>query len=435
MRKKALITTITVEHIVLTARINKRAIKKESPAECFAAANNIEYINGVSYPDIATGFIKENVPSIDILEYPTRDEYKNALKNNYDIVGIAFLTYTSGAAIKMARLAREAGVKEIWGGGHGVYTPGVEKFFDRVFSGFSENQLKFLLEGEKIANFRHPIFINKYDYPFAESFDIGYLFTIRGCKYSCLFCSGPKYYKELSITPIEEIINLLDTYREREIKHISIIDQTFLQYKEHAKKVIDSLHKRNLSWDCTSRVDLLQGRIKELKELGLTTVGIGIESLNDVSLQDIEKGETVNQTISLLRELESNRSLAVGTYMICLDNDDVETTKEAVEKLDGFKALFSVIFWIATPFPGTEYYNRSKQAGRIIDTNWEHYNLLHLVKKHPTISPDEARKLHVYCVKNHCHALNIRKKMILKKWEKLGTGKKTLNMQKKPGVD
>ena len=264
----------------------------------------------------------------------------------------------------------------------------------------------------------HPVLPGKFDFHLKEV-KTGFLFSIRGCRFSCAFCSGPRYYKRLSLTPIEEIERILGIYLELDIKHISIVDETFLQNKRHSNKVINALNKRNLTWNCTSRVDVLQGNVKDLKKYGLTGVYIGIESMNRLSLKAVKKGETPTQTIALLRELESHNSYAIATYMICFDEDTAESIKEDVEKLKSFKSLYSLVFWIATPFPGTEYYDNVKQGGQIVDMNWKHYDVLHLVKKHPTISPKEARELLVYCVKNHCHELNIRKGKVLRKWGKL----------------
>ena len=418
MKKKVLITTIPIENISLAARVGRRGDKTDTPEECFHAADSLEYISGYTMHNYATQFLKANIPSIDILEYPTWDEYNEALKKNYDVVGVSFWTYTTIEAIKMADLARQAGVSEVWGGGHGVSTPGIEKHFDRLFAGYSEYELKPLVEGKELTHLRHPVLASKFDFHLNEH-KMGFLFSIRGCRFTCNFCSGPNYYKRLSLTPIEEIERILDIYLEQGITHISVVDETFLQNKDHAKKVINALYKRKLTWNCTSRVDVLRGNIKDLKKHGLTGVYTGIESMNNLSLKAAKKGETNNQTVALLRELESNNCFAIATYMICFDQDTAESIKEDAEKLNSFKSLYSLVFWIATPFPGTEYYDKVKQADQIIDTNWKHYDVLHLVKRHQSISPKEARELLVYCVKNHCNELNIRKARILRKWEKL----------------
>src|SRR5690348_16785278 len=157
MKKKMLLTTAPIEEIVLTARAHRKTPTLRTVDECFHAGNNIEYVNGFTLPNYATRFVQSNIPSVDILEYPTWDEYRGALASRrYDVVGISFWTYSSPEAAKMAQMAREAGVPEVWGGGHGVSTPGIGAYFDQTFDTYSEYVLKPLLEGEELVDFRHP---------------------------------------------------------------------------------------------------------------------------------------------------------------------------------------------------------------------------------------------------------------------------------------
>jgi radical SAM superfamily enzyme YgiQ (UPF0313 family) len=420
MKKKVLLTTIPVENIALTARVERRGVPLSTPAECFAAANNIEYINGFTLPNYATRFLQANLPSIDVLEYPTWDEYRDALAGGYDVVGISFWTYTAREAAAMAEMARQAGAGEVWGGGHGVNTPGIAVHFDRVFRGYSEYQLKMLLEGEELRTFHHPVLDSQYDFHLGDV-KTGYLFSIRGCQMGCSFCSGPRYYERLAFTPIEEVEALLDAYRERDIRHVTVVDETFLQNVTHGRKVIQALRRRQMTWTCTSRVDVLLKHLDELQPLGLRNVYIGIESMDDRALASVRKGIQASKTEALLRRLEAYGCYAFGTYMLCLENDTVDSVKAGVEKLAAFPALYGVVFWIATPFPGTDFYDEVEAAGEIIDREPKHYDALHLVRRHAAISPAAARDLLVYCVRHHCHEQNLRKRKILRRWEKLET--------------
>lgn len=438
MPKKALLTTVPIEDIALTARVDRRKVTIRTPEECFTAANNIEFINGFSLPNYATRFLKANVPSLEVLEYPTWDEYARALASgDYDLVGISFWTYTSPEALTMARMAREAGVREIWGGGHGINTPGVAQHFDRVFKSYSEYQLKPLLEGEALVNFRHPILDSKYDYHLTDVLT-GFLFSVRGCRFQCSFCSGPNYYERLAETPIEEVERVLDVYAKLGIRHITVVDETFLQRPTHAGRVLDALKAREMTFTCTSRVDLLSKHVDALKRYGLKNVYLGIESIDDQSLASVHKGLRSSKTESLLKHLEKLGIYAFGTYMLGLGNDTVASVQAAVEKLMTFQALYGVVFWIATPFPGTRYYDEVEAAGEILDQDPKHYDALHLVHRHPNLDPPQAQQLLQWCVKNHCHAQNLRKAKILRRWAQLereGIGGGRLAPVLKPRVE
>lgn len=426
--KRILITTVVLQEIAKTARVPRRPVSYSTGDDCFAAANNIEFINGFTLPNHATQFLKANLPSIDILEYPTWEEYQEALSSGYDVVGISFWMYTSPEAIEMARQARESGVGEVWGGGHGTSTPGIEQYFDRTFSGYAEFQLKELIEGERLTKITHPILTSQYDF-FLQTIPTGYLFSVRGCRMSCEFCSGPRYYGRLCYTPIEEVERVLDVYRDQGIQHITLIDETFLQSPSHAKTVLAALKKRNMTFTCTSRIDHLIGRISELKEMGLRNIYTGIESMNNGNLISVKKGESSELTPLLMQELHENGCFAFGTYIIGLDADTRQSVKEDIEKLSLFNSLYGVVFWIATPFPKTAYYERMEQHNLINDRDPKHYDALHLVWNHPNLTTSDANELLRWAVRHHCHPYNIRKNKILKAWDMLESKDKDYQLE------
>ena len=65
-------------------------------------------------------FIKQNVPEVQILEYPLWHEYVEKLKQGWDVVGFSFYHNQIGEIREMIAEARLQGVKEIWAGNYGV---------------------------------------------------------------------------------------------------------------------------------------------------------------------------------------------------------------------------------------------------------------------------------------------------------------------------
>lgn len=92
-------------------------------------------------PAMGIRFIAENFGGVEVLEYPTILEFEKALDDRVDVVGISFLTSQAEEAKRMSQIARAHGVKEVWGGGWGIDTPGVKAHFDRSFSGYGEQLL------------------------------------------------------------------------------------------------------------------------------------------------------------------------------------------------------------------------------------------------------------------------------------------------------
>jgi hypothetical protein len=76
-------------------------------------------------------FIKQNIPEIEIPEFPTFDEYKRRLEEGWDAVGLSFYLSETEEAMKMAEAARASGVvDEVWAGNYGAMTPEIRDEFD-----------------------------------------------------------------------------------------------------------------------------------------------------------------------------------------------------------------------------------------------------------------------------------------------------------------
>lgn len=68
------------------------------------------FVKRISY---GLRFLKTNVPSIDILEYPTWEQFVEKLNQGYDIVGLSFYTFDVKRVRKMVDYARQTGINEI----------------------------------------------------------------------------------------------------------------------------------------------------------------------------------------------------------------------------------------------------------------------------------------------------------------------------------
>src|SRR5271167_2330248 len=85
-------------------------------------------------------FLKQNLPGLTILEYPTRTEYSKLLKRGWDAVGYSFYLEETNDILSMAHEARRAGVPQLWAGNYGALTPSIHSHFDHIFSSYSEHE-------------------------------------------------------------------------------------------------------------------------------------------------------------------------------------------------------------------------------------------------------------------------------------------------------
>ncbi len=86
-------------------------------------------------------FLKQNIPELQILEFPTWEEYTKKLQEGWDVVGLSFYLSETYEAMEMAEAAKKAGIAEVWAGNYGALTPEVKGNFDKIFVGYAENQV------------------------------------------------------------------------------------------------------------------------------------------------------------------------------------------------------------------------------------------------------------------------------------------------------
>jgi radical SAM superfamily enzyme YgiQ (UPF0313 family) len=121
--------------------------------------------------------------------------------------------------------------------------------------------------------------------------------TSYGCPYHCKFCfcriiTGDKYYAR----PLNEVIDELTAISENEIY---IVDDDFLISASRTKEFIRLLKENGIkkNYLVYGRADFIAANpelIKEFKEAGLRTVIVGLESFEDIELNDFNKQTSSN---------------------------------------------------------------------------------------------------------------------------------------------
>jgi len=224
--------------------------------------------------------------------------------------------------------------------------------------------------------------------------EIGVLYTHTGCAYGCTFCSSPPFLKGTGQrVPLHEIIRVLDAYQSAGIDSIKIMDLTFLDNRAHSDLVISEFEKRGMQWMCMTRVDKLLGRVKELEERGLYFALLGIESLNNKSLDAMRKRESREMCLEILEEIKANNMWVNMAYMIAQPEDTAQSIRDEIDMLCRYH-LGVYQFNVITPYPGTAMFEEYKH--RILDQDWRHFDGKHLVWKHPSLSPDDVQRVLVY---------------------------------------
>lgn len=190
--------------------------------------------------------------------------------------------------------------------------------------------------------------------------DTYYVFTAMGCPHECSYCFNITN-RRFSIKPIdyviEEINLLINKYG---MKHFYFADATFAVNKKNTKellqRMIDEGIADKVTWDCMTRVDVLEEELVSLmKRAGCVTIALGLESGSDKVLERAHKRTTTEQietAVKIIKKYDIHcRCFLIFGHIGETKKDMKETIKLTV-KINPDEIVVGVM----TPWPGTEVY-------------------------------------------------------------------------------
>ncbi len=357
-----------------------------------------------SFPRISSfglRFIKENFENVDIMEYPTFEEFCRKLHEGYDIVGFSFFLNETDDILRMIKTARKINPEvKIWGGNYGILTPEIHGYFDKIFIGYAEEELakEFNVDLKRI---KHPPLVWYIQTSFGLKINpVGILFTTRGCPMKCSFCQTPMFCPKPSKLSYRSISEILDRYKEMGIKELIIYDENFNLFPKHTKKVVEMMNDRGFYWYCMTTVKNLKENWQDWMEMGMLGSFVGIESFRQDALDSIKKPLKPDDTIEFVEKINDDLYL-LGFFVIGYEGDTKASIREDIDKLRDLRLDHNQIR-ILTPLPQTPLWDEIENKYGIINKDWGRYDTMHLVWNHPNFEATELEKLLIKSLKK-CH--------------------------------
>jgi hopanoid biosynthesis associated radical SAM protein HpnJ len=194
------------------------------------------------------------------------------------------------------------------------------------------------------------------------------IYTSRGCPSRCIYCLWPQTFSGRAMrTRSPENVYLEVKWIKDNIpgiREISFDDDTFSADREHARAVAEKIRPLGVSWTINARANCDYETLKIMREAGLRHVVVGYESGNEQILKNIRKGVTRAQAEEFTRNCKKLGISIHGAFIMGLPGETRETIRETIEyakRLD----LDSIQVSLASPYPGTEFYEQCKKEGWI----------------------------------------------------------------------
>ncbi len=343
-----------------------------------------------------------------VLDFPTRDDFAQQLKNNqYDVVGITGIIVNVAKVREMCRMTRELSPQSvIIVGGHVAAIPGIEKMIDadHIVKGEGVSWMRRYLSEDESAPIRHPSIVSGMRtrimgirLPERKGATAATIIPSVGCPMGCNFCTTSAFFggkgKFVNFFETGDELFAVMSRMEDELKVQSffVMDENFLLHRERAMRLLELMKENHKSWALSvfaSANAIRKYTMQELVELGVSWLWMGLESPK-AGYSKLQGSDTRELT----RELREHGIRVQGSTIIGLEHHTPDNIISEIEHAVSHDTDFHQ-FMLYTPVPGTPLYQQMSEEGRLL-TDVDYADVHGQFKfnfKHAAISREDSKR-------------------------------------------
>lgn len=388
---------------------------------------------GIAY---IAAVLEENSVDVEIIDAAALEMSWETLeseirKKNPDLLAITALTPTISNAMQTAELVKktcpqatvvmggyhptfnyqeilDTGFVDIVVMGEGEYT--MLDLVETLSEGGDLSQVKGIAYGDVVTPAR-PLITNLDEMPFPArhllpmdhykilnmKLHTATMISGRGCPMQCSFCASAALHgRQLRMRSPSNVVDEMEhLINDHGAGMIAFMDDTFTLKPSRVAEICDEIINRDLNvyWGCTARADTLSDELMyKLSESGCITMFLGVESADQQQLDRVNKQLTIDKIRSAFALARKNDIRTIASVVLGMPGDtkdSIQRTINFVRELNPSYALFS----LATPYPGTRFYQEAVQGNLIKVKDWSKYTLLSPVLETVDCSMDELKKM------------------------------------------
>lgn len=360
--------------------------------------------NAITGPLILGRILKDAGHEVEVYEELFKNvDYTRLL--DADVYCLYTMTSNAPRAYEIADMLRhETKGRVLIGGMHASVLPEEAlQHADQVIVGEGERIILDAVEGRAAGRIiRGECLSNLDDAPFPDysllktPCHTANVLSTRGCPYCCSFCTTSRMFHPYRRRSVENVIEELRYYKKLGFQYMNFEDDNFTADRERAKEICRRMIAEKLTFKETfffGRTDLAQDEemLTLLQKAHLTRVLVGIESLNQASLDLIEKHQQISDIEACAKALARHKIRLIASLVLGIDTDGPDDIRHSVDFARSISA-YQLQPAVLTPFPGTAVYEQFEREHRMLTKDWSLFDMMNVTFRPKKMSAWELQK-------------------------------------------
>jgi len=360
--------------------------------------------NAITGPLVLGHILKDAGHEVEVYEELFANVPYEKLKDT-DVFCLYTMTSNASRAYQLAdELHKKTKARVLIGGMHASVMPQeAAEHADQVVVGEAETVILDVIEGRithKIVQAECLKDLDKVPFPDYSLLKTpcveANVLSTRGCPFCCSFCTTSRMYHPYRERSVDNVIEEIRYYKSLGFKYMNFEDDNFTANKERAKEICRRMIAEGLTFKDSfffGRTDLAEDEemLSLFEQAHLTCVLVGIESLNQASLDEVNKHQKIADIKACAKALSKHKIRLIASLVLGIDTDGPEDIKRNVDFAKSINA-YTLQPAVLTPFPGTAVYQQYERENRMITHDWSLFDMMNVTFLPKNMTPWELQK-------------------------------------------